>query len=123
MATGSTACATKGYVKEPGRRGYRPRSRRSASLLEETQERTRKNEAPIADVDQERDGRHQGAQDAAQTADGRPLGRHEGGARRRRRPAAAEKADAVDKASKRLVYTVVLSEDEGQLQVRRGESA
>ena len=52
----------------------------------------------------------------------RPSRPTEGGPATRARMAAA-KADAVDKASKRIVYEVVLSEDSGQLQVRRDRAA
>src|SRR5580704_5117160 len=71
---GSTACATKNFVRTSvGEVNSKVDS--MGKSLEETQERTRRNEGRIAEVD--------------------------------------TKAGAVDKASKRLVYEVVLSEDEG----------
>jgi len=75
--------------------------------LEETQERTKANEAKIAEVDQR-------AQAAAQAADTKATsaGQRADGAKTTA-DAANTKAEAVDKASKRLVYEVVLSEDKG----------
>jgi outer membrane protein OmpA-like peptidoglycan-associated protein len=78
--------------------------------VEETQERTRQNEGKIAEVDQKAAAADQKAQGAQTAAD--------------RANTAAQQAantanDAVartvelDKASKRLVYEVVLSEDQG----------
>ncbi len=101
-ATGSTACATKGYVKN--RVGeVNDKVETVSKSLEETQERTRKNEAAINEanqkitqVDQKAVAANQAAGEAHNAAD-----------------AAATKADAVDKASKRIVYEVTLSEDQG----------
>src|SRR5262249_26524897 len=71
--------------------------------LEETQERTRQNEGRITAVDQKADQANQSAQQAHSAA------RDARGAA----DAAANKADAVDKASRRLIFEVVLSEDSG----------
>ena len=75
--------------------------------LEETQERTKANEAKIAEVDQR-------AQAAAQAADTKATPPVSAPMRAKTAADAANtKAEAVDKASKRLVYEVVLSEDKG----------
>ena len=110
---GTTACATKGYVKNQVGQVSSKVDTLSTSL-EETQERTKRNEAKIAEVEQSAQAGIQGANQAAQTADGKAVAAdgkatEAGNAARM----AAERADAVDKASKRVVYEVVLSEDSG----------
>lgn len=102
VAASSTACATKGYVRN--RVGeVNDKVETVSKSLEETQERTRKNEAAIADanqkivqVDQKAAQAGQSATEARQAAD-----------------QAATKADAVEKATKRIVYETTLSEDQG----------
>jgi outer membrane protein OmpA-like peptidoglycan-associated protein len=110
---GTTACATKGYVKnQVGQVSSKVDT--LGTSLEETQERTKQNEAKIADVDQRSQAGIQGANQAAQTADGKAVAADskatEAGAAARM---AAERADAVDKSTKRIMYEVVLSEDSG----------
>ncbi len=103
---GTTACATKKFVR--GQVGEVNDKVESVSKsLEETQERTKANEAKIAEVDQR-------AQAAAQAADTKATtaGQRADGAKTAA-DAANTKVEAVDKASKRLVYEVVLSEDKG----------
>src|SRR6266849_9235515 len=99
---GSTACATKKMVRTSvGEVNEKVDSQGRA--IEETQERTRKNEGRIGEVDSK-------AQAAAQSA------RAANDAAAAANTAAAEaggKADSLDRASKRLVYEVVLSEDQG----------
>src|SRR5438445_3883502 len=99
---GSTACATKKFVRTSGGE-VNDKVGSMGKSLEETQERTRQNESKIAAVDQKADQATQSAQQAHSAA------RDARGAA----DAAANKADAVDKASRRLVYEVVLSEDSG----------
>ena len=102
LAAGSTACATKNFVKE--RVGQVNDKVESVSKsLEETQERTRKNEAAITEanakivqVDEHAAAANTAAAGARTAAD-----------------TAATKADAVDKATKRIIYQVTLSEDQG----------
>ncbi len=99
---GSSACATKKYVRT--RVGeVNDKVETVSKSLEETQERTRKNEAAITEtnervgqVDQKAEAAGRSAADARNAAN-----------------AAASKADAVDKANKRLIYEVTLSEDQG----------
>ena len=103
---GTTACATKKFVR--GQVGEVNDKVESVSKsLEETQERTKANEAKIAEVDQR-------AQSAAQAADTKATsaGQRADGAKTAA-DAANTKAESVEKASKRLVYEVVLSEDKG----------
>jgi len=111
--TGNTACATKGYVKNQVGQVSTKVDTLSQSL-EATQERTRQNEAKIAEVDQKAQAGIKGAQDAALTADGKAV-TADGKATTAMTAAetAAAKAEAVDKSTKRIVYEVVLSEDSG----------
>jgi peptidoglycan-associated lipoprotein len=106
---GSTACATKGFVKNEVSQVSSKVDTLSQSL-EETQQRTKQNEAKINDVDGKA-GAAQGSADHAQSsaneADSKAVAANDAA------KAASAKADEVDKNSKRLVYTVVLSEDEG----------
>jgi outer membrane protein OmpA-like peptidoglycan-associated protein len=99
---GTTACATKKFVRGQvdevnGKVDTLSRS------VEENQERTRANEGKIAEVDQK-----------AQAADQRASAAN---TRAEEARAAADavntRADAIERASKRLVFEVVLSEDKG----------
>jgi peptidoglycan-associated lipoprotein len=106
---GSTACATKKFVRTSvGEVNDKVDS--MGKSLEETQERTRQNEGKIAAVDQKAD---QAAQSATQANSAATQARSAADAAGSRADSAASKADAVDKATKRLVFEVVLSEDEG----------
>jgi outer membrane protein OmpA-like peptidoglycan-associated protein len=103
---GTTACATKKFVRTSvGEVNDKVES--VSKSLEETQERTKANEAKITEVDQR-------AQQAAQAADTKAS------AAGQRADTAKTTADAantkvaeVEKATKRLVYEVILSEDKG----------
>jgi peptidoglycan-associated lipoprotein len=102
----STACATKKFVRTSvGEVNDKVDS--MGRSLEETQERTRKNEGRIAEVDQKAQSAQQSANQAndAATAANR--------AAMEARNDANTKFDTIDKSSKRLVYEVVLSEDSG----------
>jgi peptidoglycan-associated lipoprotein len=99
---GSTACATKKFVRTSVGE-VNDKADSIGKAVEETQERTRQNEGRIAAVDQKADQAAQSAHQANNAA----------GEARNAADVAASKADAVDKASKRLVYEVVLSEDQG----------
>jgi peptidoglycan-associated lipoprotein len=103
---GSTACATKKFVRTSvGEVNDKVDS--MGRSLEETQERTRKNEGRIAEVDQKAQSAQQSANQAndAATAANR--------AAMDARNDANTKFDTIDKTSRRLVYEVVLSEDSG----------
>jgi outer membrane protein OmpA-like peptidoglycan-associated protein len=102
LGAGSTACATKKFVRgEVGQVNTKVQG--LSTQLEETQERTKKNEARIAEVDQKADEAGKSASAAQNSADAAK--------------ADAAKADAhaaaVESASKKLIYEVVLNEDEG----------
>jgi outer membrane protein OmpA-like peptidoglycan-associated protein len=109
FVSGSTGCATKKYVT--GQVGQVSSKVDSVSKsLEETQDRVKKNEAKISEVDQRAQaarGAADQAQQAALTADGKAATAAESA------KAAGAKAEAVDKATKRILYEVVLSEDSG----------
>jgi len=107
---GSTACASKKFVRTSVTE-VNDKVDSLGKSLEETQERTRQNEGKIAAVDQKADQANQSAQQAHSAArDARSAA-----------DAAANKADAVDKASRRLVYEVVLSEDSGNFKFGKTE--
>jgi peptidoglycan-associated lipoprotein len=106
---GTTACATKKFVRTSvgevnGKVDSLGRS------VEETQERTRRNEGKISEVDQKAEAAAQSATQANQAAAKAQTAAN----------AASEvgnkvdaKVAAIDTASRRLVYEVVLSEDQG----------
>jgi outer membrane protein OmpA-like peptidoglycan-associated protein len=108
LASG-TACATKKFVNQQvdGVNGKVDTLSRS---VEENQQRTRTNEDKIAGVDQKAGAAGTAAQAAQQAAD---KAASSADAANAAASAAATKADDVDKASKRLMYTVVLDESNG----------
>ena len=110
VAVGLPACATKKFVRNSVGE-VNGKVDNLTQSVEETQERTRKNEGAINDVNQKAQTA-QGAADAAQqSANAAGNDAKAAGARAN---AVGDKTDALDKASRRLVYTVVLSDDEGQ---------
>ena len=103
---GSTACATKKFVRTSvGEVNEKVDSQGRA--IEETQERTRKNEGRITEVDTKAAAAAQAASAANEAAVAANSNATRVGSE------ANSKFDAIDKASKRLVYEVVLSEDQG----------
>ena len=110
---GSTACATKKFVRTSvGEVNSKVDS--LGKSLEETQERTRQNEARIIEVDQ----KAQAAASQAATAAGKAQTTADGATTaastaNSTATTAVAKADAVDKATKKLVFEVVLNEDQG----------
>jgi outer membrane protein OmpA-like peptidoglycan-associated protein len=112
VGAGSTACATKKYVNTRVD-DVNTKVATLSESIEETQERTRKNEARIGEVDQKADAANAKAGDAAAAAD--------------RAHAAAETVDtrveAMDKANKRLVYEVVLTDDNSKFDFGRNALA
>ncbi len=99
---GTTACATKKFVRgEVGQVNDKVETLNHS--LEETQERTRSNEGRITEVDQKAQAAGTAAQTAQQRAD----------EARSAADAVGTRADAIEKASKRIVYEVVLNEDKG----------
>lgn len=107
---GSSACATKKFVQT--RVGeVNDKVDTLSESLEETQERTRvnterivQNEKEIGAVDQKAAAAGKSAADARTAAD-----------------AAHARAEAVDRATKRLVYEVVISEDQGNFKLGAAE--
>jgi outer membrane protein OmpA-like peptidoglycan-associated protein len=103
---GSTACATKKFVRTSvGEVNEKVDSQGRA--IEETQERTRRNEGRISEVDQKAGAAAQSAQAAREAAAAAHNAATTVGNE------ANAKFDTIDRASKRLVYEVVLSEDQG----------
>jgi outer membrane protein OmpA-like peptidoglycan-associated protein len=100
--SGTTACATKKFVRTNVGEVNQKVDTLSKSV-EETQERTRANEGKINEVDQKAAAGMQAAQAADKKA----------GDARAAADAVGARAEAIEKASKRLVYEVVLSEDKG----------
>jgi len=99
---GSSACATKKMVKQRVGEVDSKVDTLSKSV-EETQERTRANEGRIGEVDSKAAAANQRAMAAGQRADEAYGAAGKVNAR----------ADALEAASKRLVFEVVLSEDKG----------
>ena len=103
---GTTACATKKFVRTSvGEVNEKVDSQ--GRTIEETQERVRRTEGRVTEVDQRAQAAAQAAQhanDAAAAASDKAttVGNE-----------ANAKFDTIDRASKRLVYEVVLSEDQG----------
>lgn len=99
---GTTACATKNFVRGEVVQ-VNDKVETLTRSVEENQERTRANEARIGEVDQK-----------AQAADQRAVA---AGERAQEARAAADavntRADEIERAANRLVYEVVLSEDKG----------
>jgi len=106
---GTTACASKKFVRTSvGEVNDKVDS--LGRSVEETQERTRKNEGRISEVDQ----KAQNAANSAQQANGAAAdAKNTAVDARSAANTVGTKLDTFDKASRRLVYEVVLSEDEG----------
>ena len=110
VTVGLPACASKGFVRN--RVGeVNTKVDNLATSVEETQERTKKNETAIGEADQKAQAAGNAANQAQQSANAADQSAKNA---RARADEVGNKTDALDKASKRLVYTVVLSEDEGQ---------
>jgi peptidoglycan-associated lipoprotein len=110
LAAGSTACATKKFVRgEVGQVNEKVEG--LSGQLEETQERTRQNEARIGEVDSKAENAGRSAQ-AAQTTATQAV---------ERANAVGQKAEALEAASRRLVYEVVLSEDQGNFRFGKSD--
>lgn len=102
---GSAACATKGYVRTTVSDESTKTNQRVDTLstsVEETQQETRQNAQRIGDVDSKADAAGRSATDARTAAE-----------------AVGTRADAIERASKRLVYEVVLSEDQANFKFGR----
>jgi peptidoglycan-associated lipoprotein len=109
VVSGTTACASKKFVRTSvGEVNDKVDS--LGRSVEETQERTRRNEGRLTEVDQ----KAQAAAAAAQQANGAATAAQSAAtAANTAANTVGTKLDTFDKASKRLVYEVVLSEDQG----------
>ncbi|MBI4477628.1 MAG: OmpA family protein [Acidobacteria bacterium] len=100
---GSSACATKKYVtRQVG--DVNSKVDTLSTQVEENQQRTQANEGRINEVGQRADAANAAAESANSAAT----------SARSAADAAGAKADELDRASKRMVYEVVLSEDQGK---------
>ena len=100
--SGTTACATKKFVRtNVGEVNEKVDT--LARSVEENQERTKANETRIGEVDQRAAAADQRAAQAGTRADAAYTAAE----------AVNTRADAIEKASRRLIYEVVLSEDKG----------
>jgi outer membrane protein OmpA-like peptidoglycan-associated protein len=103
------ACATKKFVRtEVG--NVNSKVDTLSGTVEETQERTRQNEGRIGQVDQKAEAAGRSAQEARSAADAAAARANEVGTQVNQ---VNGRVDEVEAASRRLVYTVTLSEDQG----------
>ncbi len=103
---GSGACATKKYVNtsvEDASQKINSRVDAVSKSVEETQQKTRDNEAKINQVDQKATTADQKATSAGQSASNA----------QQAADSAMTKADEADKATKKLIYSVVLDDTQG----------
>ena len=114
---GASACATKGFVRTEVSK-VNGKTDSLGQSLEQTQERLRQNEQKVAEVDNKAQAAQSSADKANQAAG---LADQHASAANDSAKMANDKADAVDKASKRLVYTVVLNEAEGGFKFNKTE--
>jgi peptidoglycan-associated lipoprotein len=117
VAVGLPACATKKFVRTSVGE-VNGKVDTLTQSVEETQERTRKNEGAINDVNQKAQAAQGAANAAQQSANAAGTDAKAAGARATE---VGARTDALDKASKRLVYTVVISEDEGQFKFGKAD--
>jgi outer membrane protein OmpA-like peptidoglycan-associated protein len=109
LAVGSSACATKKFVRtQVGEVNSKVET--LTTSVEETQQRTRANEENIKKVDAKADQVGIWAKDAQTSADN---AKTSATAAQARAEAAGVRAEEVEKRSNRLLYEVVLSEDQG----------
>jgi len=105
----ATACATKKFVTEQVG-GVNSKVDGLSKTMEENQQRTRQNEDKIAGVDQKAGAAAGAAGQAQQTA---TAAGSKADAANSAAAAAAAKASDLEKAAKRLMFTVVLDENQG----------
>jgi peptidoglycan-associated lipoprotein len=104
------ACATKKFVR--GQVGeVNTKVDTLSGSLEETQERTRKNEERIGQVDQKAEAAGKSASDARSAAEAAAARANEVNSR----------VDTVEASNRRLVYEVTLSEDQGNFKFGKTE--
>lgn len=111
------ACASKKFVRtQVG--GVNEKVDTLSGTLEETQERTRKNEERIGSVDQKAEAAGRSAADARTAADAASMTAN---AATMAAKEAGSRADAVEAATRRLIYEVTLSEDQGNFRFAKTE--
>jgi peptidoglycan-associated lipoprotein len=111
------ACATKKFVRtEVGTVNSKVDT--LSGTVEQTQERTRQNETRIGEVDQKAETAGKAAQTAQASADTAISMAKDVDTKV---AAANSKIDAVDAANKRLIYTVTLSEDQGNFKFGKAD--
>jgi outer membrane protein OmpA-like peptidoglycan-associated protein len=106
---GSTACATKKFVRERVA-DVNDKVDSLGHSLESTQERTKQNEGRIGEVDQKAQNAAQAAQQANDAAGKAGSAASEAG---KMASNVGDKFDTMDKANRRLIYEVVLNDSEG----------
>src|SRR5688572_13151737 len=117
MTAAGSACATKKYVNtQVG--GVDAKVTTLSGQLEETQARTKTAEGRIVEVDQKA-GAAQSAADSAASAASAADAKAMAAANEAR--TAGERAEAVAAASRKLVYEVVLSEDQGKYKLGKAD--
>jgi peptidoglycan-associated lipoprotein len=114
---GSTACATKKFVRTSvGEVNDKVDS--MGRSLEETQERTRRNEGRITEVDQKAGAAAQSAQQANEAASAANSAAATANSAARE---AGTKIDNLERTTRRLVFEVVLSEDQGNFKFGKAD--
>jgi outer membrane protein OmpA-like peptidoglycan-associated protein len=117
VAIVGSGCATKGFVKQSVATVDEKVDSLSKSV-EETQQRTKDDEGKINDVDQKTQAAQTSANQAnqaASTADQHAQAANDAAS------SANAKADALDKASRKLVYEVVLNDSEGNFKFAKSD--
>jgi outer membrane protein OmpA-like peptidoglycan-associated protein len=122
VASGTTACASKKFVRtQVGDVNSKVDS--LGRSVEETQERTRQNEGRITEVDSKAQAAQQSANQANTAAQQANSAANNAAnlanAAGSKADSATMKAEEVDRASKRLVFEVVLSEDQGNFKYNK----
>ena len=108
------ACATKKFVRtEVGQ--VNDKVTTLSSSLEQTQERVRQNEAQIKDVDTRAQAAASKAESAASTAQQTAVSANDGVTKVNTR------ADSIEAASRKILFEVVLSEDQGKFKFGAAE--
>ncbi len=115
LTLAGTACASKKFVRTSVAQ-VNDKADAIGRSLEETQERTRQNEAKIADVNRRTEAAGTAAATAQGTADRASVSAADAA---RAAAAVGARAEAMDKASRRLVYEVVLSDAQGNFEFGR----
>jgi peptidoglycan-associated lipoprotein len=106
------ACATKKFVRtEVGQVNDKVTS--MGTSLEQTQERVRQNEGAIKDVDQRAQSAASDAKNAASSAQNTANSANDAAR------AVGTRADAIEAATRKLLFEVVLSEDQGKFKFGR----